>query len=325
VGDLGFSGVPQPVDISVVIATRDRPERLLRQLAALRRQTVSSARFEVVVVDDGSSRPTAELLGAEETRREQGQLRVIRNDVPAGPGAARNVGWKAAHGRLIAFTDDDCEVAADWLEAYLEAALRHPGAILQGRVLPHPDEIDDFGPFSHTVRIEKPTRGFETANILYPRAMLEQLGGFDAAAFTKAGGEDTDLAWKALERGAERVWVPEALAHHAVLQLGPLGMLRRATIWDESVLAYKRHAGLRRTLVMGVFWNREHFIAARALLALVLPARLRWIRWWLAAPYMVRLVDRRSGPLLAPFIITRDLVEIASLLRGSMRYRTLVI
>jgi GT2 family glycosyltransferase len=311
-------------DVSVVIATRDRPSRLARQLAALRAQTLAPERFEVVVVDDGSGPETAGLLDDEGARTDGPAIRLHRHDASLGPGAARNAGWRMARAPLIAFTDDDCEVAPDWLEAYLEAASRHPGAVLQGRVLPHPDEIESFGPFSHTIRIEEPTRGFETANILYPRAMLERLGGFDGAAFTKSG-EDTDLAWKALESGAESVWVPEALAHHAVLQLGPLGMLRRATIWDESVLAYKRHAGLRRTLVMRVFWNREHFIAARALLALVLPERMRWIRWWLAAPYVVRLVDRRSGPLLAPFIVTRDLVEIASLLRGSVRYRTLVI
>jgi glycosyltransferase involved in cell wall biosynthesis len=317
--------VSVPPDVSVVIATRDRPGRLSRQLAALRGQTLDAARFEVVVVDDGSGPETVALLHAETGREGGPALRVLRHTASVGPGAARNAGWRAARAPLIAFTDDDCEATPGWLEAYLAAATRHPGAILQGRVLPLPEEAASFGPFSHTIRIEGPTRGFETANILYPRDLLERVGGFDAASFTKAGGEDTDLAWKAMATGAEHVWVPEALAHHAVIGLGPLGLLRRATIWDETVLAYKRHPGLRRTLVWGIFWNREHCMAFRALVALLVPRRLWWLRWWLAAPYVTRLVDRRSGPLLAPYIVLRDAVEISTLLRGSWRYRTLVV
>lgn len=314
---------PTP-EASVVIATHNRPDRLARQLTALRAQTVDPKRFEVVVVDDGSGPETAAVL--EEQASLPGLvLRTLRNGRPGGPAAARNLGWRAASAPLVAFTDDDCEVTPEWLEAYLAAAAVKPGGILQGRVLPLPSEEESFGPFSHTIRIEAPSRGFETANIAYPRALLEQVGGFDEESFSKAGGEDTDLAWKAIGQGAETVWVPDALAHHAVIQLGPLGMLRRATIWDESVLAYKRHPGLRRTLVAGVFWNQEHWMAGRALMAMAVPGRWWWIRWWLAAPYVTRLVQRRSGPALAPFIVLRDAIEIATLLRGSWRYRTLVV
>lgn len=316
---------PVGPEVSVVISTRDRPVRLARQLAALRAQTVAPERFEVIVVDDGSGPATAELLEREAGNFDGTALRVVRRDVAAGPATGRNAGWRTASAPLIAFTDDDCEAAPDWLEAYLAAAVRHPGRFLQGKVLPLPAELAEFGPFSHTIRIEELSRGFETANIAYPRALLERLGGFDEVSFGKAGGEDTDLGWKAIAAGVEPVWVPEAVAFHAVLNLGPIGMLQRATRWDETVLAYKRHPGLRRTLIAGVFWNREHLRAVRALAALVVPARWWWLRWWLAAPYVAYLMERRSGPALAPYIVLRDAVEIGTLLRGSVRYRTLVI
>ena len=312
-------------EISVVISTKDRPERLGRQLAALRAQSVPADAFEVIVVDDGSGPETGALLAREAEHFPEGSLRTIRREVSAGPATGRNEGWRAARGELIAFTDDDCEASPGWLEALLRAAAEHPGSFLQGRILPLPSELDGFGPFSHTIRIEALSRGFETANIAYPRELLERLGGFDETAFGKAGGEDTDLGWKAIAAGSEPVFVEDALAHHAVLHLGPLGLLERATRWDETVLAYKRHPGLRKTLVLGVFWNGEHLRAVRAFAALLVPRRLWWLRWWLAAPYVAYLVERRSGPLLAPYIVTRDLVEIASLLRGSARYRTLVI
>ena len=299
------------LDVSVVIATRDRPERLARQLASIRAQTLDAGRFEVIVVDDGSSPPV----------RADAPVQVIRRDVSGGPGAGRNTGWRAARGRLVVFTDDDCVVTPGWLEAFLAA--ERPGALLQGRVLPVPEEEASIGPFSHTIRIEELSRGFETANIAYPRELLERLGGFDDR-FGQSG-EDTDLAWRAIAAGAEPVFVAEALAYHAVVQLGPLGMIRRAARWHEAPLVYRRHPALRRTLVWRVFWSAGHFHAVRALVALLLPRRLWWLRWWLAAPYVVKLVERRSGPLLAPYIVLHDAVEIATLVRGSLRYRVVVI
>jgi hypothetical protein len=212
-----------------------------------------------------------------------------------------------------------------WLEALLQAAQEHPGAFLQGKVTPIPEEWPSFGPFSHTVVVEELSRGFETANIAYPRELLERLGGFDAAAFSKAGGEDTDLGWKAIAAGAQPVFVADALVHHAVVDLGPLGQLRNAARWDESVLSYKRHPALRKTLYLRLFWSREHWWALRALVALALPRRLGWLRMALAAPYVVRLVERRSGPLLAPYIVLRDAIEVGTMVRGSIRYRTLVL
>jgi GT2 family glycosyltransferase len=307
--------------LSVVIATRDRPERLARQLASLRAQTTD--RFEVIVVDDGSGPAVGELLAGE--KKLPGlDLHVVRRETPGGPGAGRNSGWRLARAPLVAFTDDDCEVAPGWVEAYLAAAAEHPGSFLQGKVLPLPAEEPSYGPFSHTIRIEELTRGFETANILYPKALLEQLGGFDEIVFTRSG-EDTDLAWRAMATGAEPVFVEDALAYHAVIALGPRGHLQRAARWHEAPLVYRRHPGLRRTLVHRLFWSREHAWAFRALLALLLPRKLWWIRWWLAAPYVVHLTARRSGPLLAPYLILHDATEIATLARGSIKHRTLVL
>jgi glycosyltransferase involved in cell wall biosynthesis len=310
-------------DVSVVISTKDRPERLARQLEKLRAQTLDPERFEVIVVDDGSGPETAAMLEREAVAWPA--LRLIRRETSAGPATGRNEGWLAARGDLVAFTDDDCEATPTWLESLVRAAGEHPGAILQGRILPIPAEEPSFGPFSHTIRIEELSRGFETANIAYPRALLERLGGFDETSYSKPGGEDTDLAWTAIDEGVEAVFVADALAYHAVLHLGPLGQLRRAMRWDESVLAYKRHPALRKTLYLRVFWSPLHFQMLRAMLALALPRRLWWLRMWLAAPYVTHLVERRSGPLLAPYIVVRDGLEIATLVRGSLRYRTLVL
>jgi GT2 family glycosyltransferase len=311
--------------ISVVLPTHDRPDRLERALAALRAQTLPGDTYEVIVIDDGSGPETVELLAEHSARDEQPRLIVLRQEPAAGPAAARNRGWRAASASLIAFTDDDCEPSPGWLQALLDAAERHPRAVVQGPTRPIPEELPAYGPFSHTVNNDAPSRGFETANILYPRAVLERLGGFDEDSFAINFGEDTDLGWRAVETGAPTAWAPDALVHHAVTNLGPIRKLRHARRAEAAMVSFARHDELRRTLHLRVFWNRHHAEFGRAVIALALPRRLRWARWLLAAPYVAFLVQRRSGPLLAPYLIAYDVIEVASCVRGSLRHRMLVI
>jgi glycosyltransferase involved in cell wall biosynthesis len=314
------------LDVSVVLATHDRPSRLSRQLSALRAQTLSSDRYEVIVVDDASGPETRAVLERERSRNGV-PLKVIRRDVAGGPAAARNEGWRAARAPLIAFTDDDCQAPPGWLEAGLRAAQANPGAFVQGPTEPIPREFEQaYGPFSHTMLVTKCGPGFETCNIFYPRELIERLGGFDASSYSGPGGEDTDLGWKAIEEaGARPVWEPDALMHHAVTALGPIGKIRMAARWHESMLPFRRYKSLRKKRYLGVFWSEVHQWLFMALLALLLPKRLWWVRAWLAAPYVVRLTNRRSGPLLAPYLILHDLVEVSAVVRGAIRYRTLIL
>ena len=308
--------------VSVVIATHERPEGIARTLTALRAQTLSAAEFEVIVVDDGSGPETSEALrlaGAEPGPA----LRVLRNDTAGGPARARNRGWREARGELIAFTDDDCEPQPRWLEAGLEAWAGEPRRFVQGPIRPHPDQADRAGPFSHTVEVSALGPWWETANVFYPRAALEESGGFDEEHYSGPGGEDTDLGWSLVEQGYEPAWAPHALVHHDVTPLGPRRKLRMAWRWDETMLVFARHPQLRRTLTAKVFWSPNHWWLVRAAVALALPRRLWWVRWWLAAPYVLRLGTLR--PDVALFLVAHDVVEMAACARGGLRYRVPVL
>ena len=311
--------------ISVVVATHNRPERLDALLESLREQEIGLDRFEVIVVDDASDPATPEVL---ETQIQRGglQLTTIRRVVSGGPGAARNEGWRAASGALVAFTDDDCVVTPGWLKVALETAVEHPGAFLQGRTIPNPAEADSYNPFSHSVEVEKLGPWFETCNMVYPRELLEDHGGFDHESFTMPGGEDTDLAWRLMRTGVEAVFAPEMLAYHAVSQVGPRGKLRIAMRWHETMQIFARYPKEgRETLILGVFWRQNHLDLSRFLLALALPKRWWPLRLWLAAPYVEFMTSRKSGPILAPWFIVHDLTEMAACIRGSIRYRTFVL
>src|SRR5436190_797815 len=101
--------------------------------------------------------------------------------------------------------------------------------------------------FEVIVVVEGPTHDFETANVFYPRALLERLGGFDER-YPRPAGEDCDLGWRAQERGANRVYVPEAAVEHAVIELTPLGMMRKLWTWSYVMRCYADHPQLRERL-----------------------------------------------------------------------------
>lgn len=100
------------ISVSAVVATRDRPEQLRTCLESIRRNTVAPS--EIIVVDSVSRDPETVASIA----REAG-ARLVRTDAP-GAGHARNLGAALARGEIIAFTDDDAVVDAEWIEALAE-------------------------------------------------------------------------------------------------------------------------------------------------------------------------------------------------------------
>ncbi len=316
--------------MSVVVATHNRSSQLGELLAGLRSQSLDRDSFEVVVVDDGSTDGTRAVLAAE-AGRDGPRLRVIERQVSGGPATARDQGWRAARGAVIAFTDDDCVPEPGWLEAGLAASADGELALVQGRTEPPEGEFERLGPFekpfTRTIRVRELDPAFQTCNVFYARSLLERIGGFDTAAFGRhPGGEDSDLAWRAIEAGARPVFCDAAVVRHAVNRLGPLGKLRVAARWTTPLQVYARHPELRRAhFTHRVFWKHSHYLLVRALLAAALPRRLRFLAPWLVVPYLRHLIARGrvegGGPLLAPFYIAHDLVELVTVIRAAIRYR----
>jgi len=314
--------------ISVVVSTRDREQRLSRLLVSLRAQTLSRDDFEVVVVNNGSLDGTAAVLEREE-RRGGLRLRTLTLPRSGGPAVGRNAGWRTASGAIVAFTDDDCAADPRWLEALAAAARAQPGAIVQGRTDPAPDEAEGLDVFSRTVEVTELGPFFHTCNIAYPRMLLEELGGFDEATFGRQpGGEDTDLAWRAIESGAEATYADDVRVFHAVNRLGPLGGLRLSLRWSDTMAVFARHAGMRARLHRGIFWKRSHELLIRALVGAALARRFPPAAL-LAYPYLKDVVrrTRRSGspPVYAPYLAVQDVVETYAAIRGAVRHRVLVL
>ncbi len=108
------------VHVSVVIPTYQRPALLRRCLTALLGQRYDPRAYEIIVADDGTEAETRAVVEAM-AARSPAAVHYIAVTGRHGPAAARNRGWQAARGEIIAFTDDDTVPAPDWLAAGVAA------------------------------------------------------------------------------------------------------------------------------------------------------------------------------------------------------------
>lgn len=204
---------------SVIIPTYRRPASLARCLAALARQTLGAGEFEVIVCVDGDAESLAPVL------EQAGGVVPLRTVAQphAGPAAARNRAAAAARGRLLAFIDDDCAPAADWLARLLEWHEREPGALLGGTISNaltnsvYAAATQIVTNYAYDYAASDPESAlprFSTSNLAVPADRFHALGGF-SLAFPRAAGEDYDLCARWQDAGWPVAPVREALVWHA--------------------------------------------------------------------------------------------------------------
>ena len=315
-------------EISVVVPSHDRPLRLRWLLNALEEQTLERERWEVVVGHDSSRSETDDLLRSHPLAEAGVLRRVTLSPGSAMPGGNRNAALGLARAPLIAFTDDDCRPPPDWLARALDAATRHPGDIVQGATRPDPWERAswDAAPWARSQQISPPVPWAQTCNIVYPRELIDRVGGFDERILT---GEDTELAVRAQQTGARLVGAPEVLTYHAV-ETPWLGRhLRSLWRWQHLPYLIKKHPSLRDSFTLWAFWKPTHLwlpvAAAGAALERRNPLYALLILPWLAHSAPNRGTNPRGryrALLEMPGRLAIDLTEMAALARGSIRSRT---
>jgi GT2 family glycosyltransferase len=322
-------------EISVVCSTYQRAHRLPGFFAALEAQTFDRDRFEVVVVDNGSTDDTREVL-EKVAANSPLNLRVVSLHANRGAGGGRNAGWQAARAPIVAFTDDDCAPAPGWLATGYAVLTQSDAAVVVGRTEPNPAQLHNKGAFSRTQRVTEVSgkRYFQTCNIFYRRDDLVAVGGFDERFATK-GGEDTDLGWRVLDHGGRDVaFASDALVLHDVTVGSFRAALREAATWRDIPLVTARHPRRARKLLHHrLFWKPTHqyMIPALGCVALAVLLRRPWplvgVIPWINFRYrkwpIVPTGAGRIGYLPHAFLI--DAVEVATMVRGSIRNRVLVL
>jgi GT2 family glycosyltransferase len=202
--------------VSVVLPTRDRVEAIRATLESLSEQTFRSNRFRVIVVDQSSTPDTADLVGSLSTPYEL----VWLAQGPLGIAAARNLGASAANTDLVVFLDGDLIAHPELIAAHVRYHRTWDRALVAGRILPYqpiytsfldrcanPEAGLDRGPHDGQLPFYQAFGG----NLSIPKDIFMELGGFDERFW---GAEDTDLAYRAVQRGCKIINGPKAIAHH---------------------------------------------------------------------------------------------------------------
>jgi glycosyltransferase involved in cell wall biosynthesis len=207
--------------LSVVIATYNRLPLITRLVSQLAGQTLPPDQFEVVVVDDGSKEPVREPLLAQAKVPYTLRVEVQQN---AGAAAARHRGVLAARGEVVLVTDDDMQVAPDFLERHLD---HHPPGsrhVVLGRIRPDP-AVGDMPLFerwyaylNNRMAEELSAPGARahgnhlyTGNVSFRREDYVGVGGFDKSL---GQSEDVELGVRLEKAGCTFVFAKDAYVLH---------------------------------------------------------------------------------------------------------------
>ena len=266
--------IPDPSpDISVALCTYNRADLLAQTLHSLVGQKVHGIRFEIVVVDDGSTDRTAAVVDAAR-RTAPVPVRYVAQQ-NRGVGRARNRAVNEARGTWIAFIDDDELACERWLDALFGATSKTGADCVGGPSLIRltgPCEIEPVGTIGmllgenpamkagsasrlsffdrlrfRATRIAVPGGG----NALVRKQLIEVLGGFEATNY----GEDLDFFRRAQRAGARFATAPEARIYHLTppdrLAPGRLQALAKRSGASQAALD-RSHAGSGRQTLLAV-------------------------------------------------------------------------
>jgi GT2 family glycosyltransferase len=204
-----FEGHRKLPRISVVVCSYNGARTIRECCEALTQ--LDYPNFEVVVVDDGSTDGTADIVGKYD-------FELIRTP-NRGLSAARNTGLAAATGEIVAYLDDDAYPDPHWLTYLAESFLRSTHAGMGG---PNLTPIDD-GPVAwcvanspgnpnHVLISDEEAEHLPGCNMAFRKSALETIGGFDPRFRT--AGDDVDVCWRLRERGGTLGFSPAALVWH---------------------------------------------------------------------------------------------------------------
>ncbi|PSB01512.1 glycosyltransferase family 2 protein [Merismopedia glauca] len=210
--------IQEQLFFSIIIPTYNRPERLQTCLKSLTCLNYPRDRFEVIVVDDGSSTPLDSVVLPFQERL---NIELIRQD-NQGPATARNTGAIKAEGKFVLFTDDDCELDPKLLDTLANQFELHPDSLLGGQTINQLCEnlyseasqlLVDYLYVYYNCDPQQ-ARFFTSNNFGLSKARFCEIGYFDTS-FPLAAGEDRELCDRWLHHSYQMVSVPEALVYHS--------------------------------------------------------------------------------------------------------------
>lgn len=208
------SSEPTSLNVSVVIPAYNCAKSVERLLTSLFAQTYPRERYEIILVDDGSSDNTA-AVAQRSLAQWDGAGRVLRKP-NGGPASARNHGMRASTADVIAFIDADCVADPDWLECVV-TSLATGAAGVGGplRNVAPPGWVTGYLDACQFYRQRARNGAVDyllTANVAFRREALAQVGGFIERRGVWA--EDADLSFRLKQHGYTLLLAPGGVVTH---------------------------------------------------------------------------------------------------------------
>ncbi len=257
--------------VSIVVPVYNGARTVAACIESLLEQAYPSDHYEVIVVENGSTDATSDVVA-------RYPVRLLHSPV-RGPAAARNLGYIQSQADIVAFTDADCIAHPRWLLEMTRLYVEDPevggvgGAILayaHGERTEVERFLDEHPPLINWVSsADQYLPHLLTANASYRRTLLAQAGGFDPIFVAAA---DVDLSWRLqVELGAKLAYAPKAVVyhHHRATREG-LGRMYRRTGFVEVLLdtmfwdapGFKRRRGYHLRRLMGQCSRLPLYLAA---------------------------------------------------------------
>lgn len=244
-------GLPATPELSVLLPTCNREEALQRTFLALEKQSVEVGLFEIIVVDDGSSDGTVEVLNRfAETTDSRFSYAILKEN--GGPARARNIGLSICRGCVILIIGDDIEPEVSLLEKHLLYHRQKPGE--EYALLGYVSFPDALQPNAFMRWLEKDGRKyffnyadlspnqqagpifFYTCNVSVKASLLDRSGWFDES-FPFASHEDLELGYRLADKGMQLVYDPSARGSHWHM-LSVRGIARRVYLMGYSAVLF---------------------------------------------------------------------------------------
>ena len=259
--------------LSVVVPTHNRGDVLFsRSLPAIFAQDLPADDYEVIVVNDGSSDGTVEMLRGLNPKC---GFRVLEQP-HRGPGAARNNGVAAARAGLILFLDDDIIASPGLLRQHVAAHTGPNPHVVHGSLYIAPETPSSLLRYAneswyrnYNARLDSqaglnwPDETFLISNTSLPRATLLACGGFDERLPAK---EDHELGFRLWKMGVRFEYLPQAVAYEFFVKSSPYYLRNEGRMFGRAeVMLCRKHpeyrpyselAGLGRTPLGRRLWRQ---------------------------------------------------------------------
>lgn len=272
--------------ISVLVPVYNDVDRIGKCIDSLLNINFPEEQYEVIVIDNGSTDGTFELLSELSQKTKDKSFKLIQCLTP-GSYAARNAGLSIAKGDCIAFTDSDCLVSNNWLQNLLSSWNQEEGdVIVAGKVSFFSDSAKkteqsalDFENMFSMKQDQNASNGkCITANLFCARKLLIKYGPFNEKL--KSGG-DVEFSQRIVQGGGKVVYSEESEVYHPSRNKNELLVKRRRVVggtWDAEL----SKAGIVRKLrfcanLVKMFLVRTSKACAGSSFSLTRKAGLIWL------------------------------------------------